>query len=130
MAKSKHVLLLLGFAAAATIACQGMNQTALYGGPNMNPAQPYGVSSVVYNRGGFLYHSHSVPGQVGRNAKSEKTGTVCSTAILNLVAMGDSSLETAKANGGITKIASVQYDVTHIFILPVYFEHCTVVTGE
>ena len=57
-----------------------------------------------------------------------KTGTACAESILGMFATGDASIEAAKANGGITEVASV--DHTAHSVLGIYGEWCTVVKGR
>lgn len=62
------------------------------------------------------------------NGPASKTGKACMKSILGLVAVGDASVEAAKANGHITKTSSVDYEVDNL--LGVYGTYCTVVKGE
>ncbi len=55
-----------------------------------------------------------------------KTGRACATNILGLYISGDMSVEAAKKNGKIQKVASVDKDIKSY---AVYSEVCTVVTG-
>lgn len=65
------------------------------------------------------------------DVKNHKVGEACVTNILYLVAVGDSSVETAARNANITKISSVSTRYKEITIqLPFYQEGCTIVTGE
>lgn len=57
-----------------------------------------------------------------------KVGKATSTSILGLVAQGDSSIKTAVANGGITKIKFVDYEVDNI--LGFYGKYTTIVYGD
>lgn len=59
-------------------------------------------------------------------ATGTKTGRACATNILGLYISGDMSVEAAKKNGKITKVASVDKDIKSY---AVYSEVCTVVTG-
>lgn len=62
---------------------------------------------------------------------SYKKGEACVLNILYLVAIGDSSIETAAQNANITKISSISTKYKHFwFYLPFFQEGCTVVTGE
>ena len=45
----------------------------------------------------------------GIGSNSKKKGEACSRNILGLVAVGDNSINSAKKNGTITKIATVDY---------------------
>jgi len=57
-----------------------------------------------------------------------KTGKSVATTILGLVAYGDTGVEAAARNGGITRIMTVDYDSRNI--LGVYARFTTIVTGE
>jgi hypothetical protein len=57
-----------------------------------------------------------------------KTGKAVAATILGLVAYGDTGIEAAARNGGITKIMTVDYDSTNI--LGIYARFTTIVTGE
>ena len=57
-----------------------------------------------------------------------KVGKATATSVLGLVATGDSSIKTAAANGGITKIKYVDYEVENI--LGIYGKYTTVVYGD
>jgi hypothetical protein len=57
-----------------------------------------------------------------------KVGKSQATSVLGLVATGDSSIKTAAANGGITKIKYVDYEVENI--LGIYGKYTTIVYGD
>jgi hypothetical protein len=57
-----------------------------------------------------------------------RTGQACSKGVLGLWASGDSSIEAAKKNGGITRIATVEEKFKQVF-LGATSEYCIVVTG-
>jgi len=76
---------------------------------------------------GSLYTNLKGPIAVGDAATASKTGTAKSTAIIG-IATGDSSIETAMANGGITKVHHVDTHVTNI--LGIYATYETIVYGE
>jgi hypothetical protein len=76
---------------------------------------------------GSLYTDLKGPIAVGSEAGSSKTGVAKSTAIIG-IATGDSSIATAMANGGITKINHVDCHVKNI--LGIYATYETVVYGE
>ncbi|MBN2675767.1 MAG: TRL-like family protein [Alphaproteobacteria bacterium] len=59
-----------------------------------------------------------------------REGRACSSNILGIVSLGDSSIEAAKKNGHITRVASVDADITAFLGGIVYGERCTVVTGQ
>jgi hypothetical protein len=71
---------------------------------------PIGSVAVV---GGGLYMDVSGPIGATSNTVGTKMGQATSTGII-CVATGDSSIKTAAANGGITKISHVDYHTTSI----------------
>ena len=86
------------------------------------------ASGCVYSEvGGAIYTDVKGPLQASQPTATGKTGTACSNSILGLIAMGDASIESAKRNGGITKVTSVDH---HSRWLVVWGEFCTIVTGE
>ncbi|HBP90645.1 MAG: hypothetical protein KC592_07355 [Nitrospira sp.] len=58
-----------------------------------------------------------------------KTGTACSNQILGIVASGDTRVETAMANGGISKLVFVNTSYKN-FVWGVYTELCTIARGN
>jgi hypothetical protein len=77
--------------------------------------------------GGMFYTDVSGPVAATGNAGGTKMGQATSTGILG-VATGDSSIKTAAANGGITKISHVDYHTTGV--LGVYAKTVVTVYGE
>ena len=61
-------------------------------------------------------------------AVATKEGKACGTSILGWIAQGDASIVAAKANGGITKVSSVDHYAKSILF--VYGEWCTIVKGN
>lgn len=76
---------------------------------------------------GGLYTDVSGPVSVTSNTGSSKSGSAISKGVI-FVAWGDSSIKTAAANGGITKIHNVDYHVTSV--LGLYTETTVTVYGE
>lgn len=76
-----------------------------------------------------LWYS-DVQGGVGAtgNQTGNRVGESCAQSILGLAAFGDASIETARRNGGITMISSV--DGRAEGILGVWAKYCTVVRGR
>jgi len=107
--------------------CTGINPATHLGVSNTNPAQEYGMIG-VYGRRGLFYHNDTVPGQLG-NASPVTSGQSCSYSILWLIAIGDSSIESAKQDGGISKVALVEFLENAIggFL---FHKVCTIVRGE
>jgi hypothetical protein len=84
-----------------------------------------GVASPVV---GWAYTEAQWDGQALPGPAATKTGKACATSILAMVATGDASLETAKANGGITQISHVDHSSKNI--LGIWGEYCTIVKGS
>lgn len=61
------------------------------------------------------------------NATGTRVGRACATNVLGLIIQGDMSVETAKKNGRITQVASIDRDIKSY---AVFAEVCTVVTGR
>ena len=51
----------------------------------------------------------------------------CARSFFGVVAMGDASAKAAAANGGITRVNSVEHSATHYFFLG---DFCTIVRGS
>jgi TRL (tRNA-associated locus)-like protein len=62
------------------------------------------------------------------NAAAPKEGKACAQTILGLVATGDASISAAKAAGGITEVAHIDYSAHSI--LGVVADFCTIVKGK
>ena len=79
---------------------------------------------------GILYSSweDTISASVDNSIPVVKNGKACSTNILGLVASGDSSVEAAKRNGGVSKVAFA--DTTYMSVLGIYQEGCTIVKGN
>jgi hypothetical protein len=63
------------------------------------------------------------------NAISEKTGTASSTVFFRIGKTTYPTISEAAKNGGITKIASIEYYIKPLFFMYVV-EYTTIVTGE
>jgi len=70
----------------------------------------------------------TVSGVVDNSVEVKKRGEACASNILGIVASGDSSVETAKRNAGIKKVA--YSDTNYLNVLFLYQKGCTVVKGE
>ena len=57
-----------------------------------------------------------------------KEGKACATSILGAIGQGDASIAAAKANGGITKVTSVDHYAKNV--LGIFGEWCTIVKGS
>ena len=83
-----------------------------------------GIQSGFYND----WRDRDPMTRVDNSVAANRTGTGCVTSILGLVVQGDSSVATAKRNGGINRIAYV--DRTYNGVTPFYMKGCTVVKGN
>jgi hypothetical protein len=78
---------------------------------------------------GSIYTEVSFPGGVGNGEVSySKFGKATSNSYFALIAAGDSSIETAAKNGGITNIKFVDYKAKNI--LGIFGEYTTYVYGD
>ena len=83
-------------------------------------------------------HSHGCgltmikgPGTNGPGTSASKTGRACAFNLLRLIAVGDVRISTAKRNGGITQVSSVDYDTFELVpYYGVFSRYCTVVAGN
>ena len=109
--------------------CTGLNVlTRGWGwGATTNPTPDYANGNHLY-KGGLFFHRHTVPGSIGLNTDGNIKGESCSHAALFLFAWGDSGIETAKKNGSITKVSSVEYEQLAV-LGALYHRFCTIVIG-
>ncbi len=77
---------------------------------------------------GSIYSDVKANDSVTANTAATKVGRSTASSILGWVAIGDCSLDSAKKQGGITKVAHVDYETTSI--LGIYATTTTVVHGE
>lgn len=86
-----------------------------------------GVTSGVYTS----WKDRDPISRVNNDVVVNKTGISCVTNILGLVVTGDSSIESAKKEGGIKNVAYVDrtFDGFMLYI-PFYQKGCTVVKGS
>jgi hypothetical protein len=85
-----------------------------------------GCASVLPS--GFIYTEIKAPISVGDGGISySKIGTAKATSILGIVAIGDCSIKTAAANGGIKNIKYIDYDVKNILG---FGDYTTIVYGD
>jgi len=88
-----------------------------------------GCAAIPTNSGtGFLYTETQDAVTATESETGTKEGRACARNILGLFLTGDSSIQAAKRDGGITEVSSVDRDVD--VILGVYGKNCTVVRGE
>jgi uncharacterized protein YceK len=77
---------------------------------------------------GVAYTGGTTGLSANNDVKPTLRGEACVRSIIALFTYGDGSIAEAKRNGGITKVATVDYDVMNV--LGVYGQYCTVVRGE
>jgi hypothetical protein len=77
---------------------------------------------------GILFTQTTDGGYADNSVSPSKTGKACSTRVLALIATGDASVQAAKNNGNISKVASI--DTEYFNILGLYGTACTVVKGN
>ena len=76
---------------------------------------------------GLLYSDVTYPSTATSNPTGNRIGESCASSILGLIAMGDASIETARRNGGINMITSIDEHYLNYFF---YQKSCTVVRGR
>jgi hypothetical protein len=76
---------------------------------------------------GILYMDVKGPMGPAKGTDTGKTGRACANTFLALFAVGDASIETAKRDGGITEVTTVDHHSTNIIG---FGSFCTVVTGS
>lgn len=62
------------------------------------------------------------------NSNTSKTGTACASTIIGLLNQGDASIATAKANGDIRDVATVDYHTKGFY--PFFGKTCVIVKGN
>ncbi|WP_447977865.1 TRL-like family protein [Candidatus Nitrospira bockiana] len=77
---------------------------------------------------GVFYNETKYGDFATRNVDATKEGKACAQTILGLVATGDASVAAAKANGGITEVASIDHSAKSI--LGIIGDWCTIVKGK
>ena len=87
------------------------------------------LSSCMQSSAGVALINSSTEGVAAYNGvKISKTGTSCSKTYLGLAAIGSNSIDDAKKDGNITKVATV--DTEYKNILGFYQHACTIVKGN
>jgi hypothetical protein len=78
---------------------------------------------------GSVYTELKLPlAATANGGQVSKVGTATCTSVLTLVALGDCSIDTAKKNGGITKVYHVDWDAYNI--LGIYGKYKLTAYGE
>ena len=101
----EHSLILVAALLSASLACAGIS-----------PLDPGGYGSVFTSYSANYNCRTADSGCVGQAPKpvGTKTGRACTSGLLfGLLAFGDQSLQAAAADGGITRVTSVDYSYTH-----------------
>lgn len=83
---------------------------------------------IFVNCRGMFYRQEKIPGKIG-NAKALKEASVCMLNYLFIVSSGDASIKAAKDKGNISKISSVEIEVTAYFYFLIR-KHCLILSGE
>ncbi|MCB1189100.1 MAG: TRL-like family protein [Leptospiraceae bacterium] len=109
--------------------CTGLNIGQIYRTPSTSPTPDYTNPVSMEYRGGWIYHNNTVSGQIGHGATTRLRGQSCSHSVLWLVSWGDSSIEAAKLDGGISKVAATEFNQMGI-VSAVYHRFCTIVIGD
>ncbi len=88
----------------------------------------YGCQPVASPLAGIIFNETKFGNLATTNAAATKEGKACGTTILGWVATGDMSISAAKAAGGITNVAHIDYSAKNI--LGIFAEFCTIVKGN
>jgi hypothetical protein len=80
------------------------------------------------NTGGAMVALQSEGESATEAPYGNKTGEACSSNILGIISMGDSSIAAAKEAGGVSTVSAV--DHKYLNILALYGKHCTIVSGS
>lgn len=112
---------LLSMLAAFISSCAGLGSTT-------TQSQTSADSRVYF---GYTEWKDNIPKTIDNAVKPQKQGQACAMNIANVVAIGDSSIETAKNNGKIKKVSFVDTNYKSLTIFAhIYQRGCTVVWGE
>jgi len=76
---------------------------------------------------GFLYSDVLSSESVTSNQAGNRVGEACAQSYFGLIATGDASIETARRNGGITQISSVDGKTEGLLV---YSKYCVIVRGR
>ncbi|GKS60027.1 hypothetical protein YTPLAS18_35540 [Nitrospira sp.] len=88
----------------------------------------YGCQPVASPLVGIIFNETKFGNYATTNAAATKEGKACGTTILGWVATGDMSIAAAKAAGGVTNVAHIDYTAKNI--LGIFAEFCTIVKGS
>ncbi|MBE7437263.1 MAG: hypothetical protein HS115_02320 [Spirochaetales bacterium] len=79
--------------------------------------------------GGIIYNNYTGPYQALADASGSKIGQASVSCFLGLTCVGNAGIAEAARNGGIIRIATVDYRYTSILAI-VFTRTTTIVTGE
>ena len=85
-----------------------------------------GACATPANEAGMALFAQTKQPMLVTENSGKKVGKACATNVLGILIQGDMSVEAAKKNGNITKVASVDKEIKGY---AVYAEVCTIVTG-
>ena len=88
------------------------------------------LTSCAFNTnsgGGVIFAEVTEPVAFSNGVSATKRGEACQESYFGLFSTGNASIEKAKENGKITKIASVNLERKNVLV---YGKSCTVVLGE
>lgn len=77
---------------------------------------------------GYMYTETETPIALGSADAGEKAGEACVKSFFGMIAVGDASIETAKKNGGISEIYTINR--SNFSVLGMYSKQCTIVRGK
>lgn len=83
--------------------------------------------AIVPSNHGFALLGDTKEEFLATDEEGTRVGKACGKNYLGLVAVGDTSVELAKKNGGITSVATVDREIKRYIIIS---EYCTIVTGS
>jgi hypothetical protein len=78
--------------------------------------------------GGAAIQLQTEAGEATEHEGADKSGEACSSNILGIIAMGDSTVSAAMAAGGIQTVSTIDYK--YLNILGLFGRVCTQVTGS
>ena len=86
-----------------------------------------GCQTVASPVSGIFMQNVGIPLDAGTTSVGSKEGKACATSYFGFYAHGDASIKAAAAAGGITKIDTVDAEVTSLVVIGTW---CTVVRGS
>lgn len=93
----------------------------------VSPAMLGGCANLSSRTGVAAIAVQTEAGMATEGTAAHKRGQACSHNVLGIVTYGDSSIQRAKTDAGITDVASVDYE--YLKVLVFYGRVCTIVHG-